>query len=107
MDHRQAIADIETELDGLAESAERCRKVMLVAKVATATGLALLSCLTLGLLRFELMLFVAGVTAVLAGPALFGSHRSTLAELQAKIVEREAERAALIDEMDLRIVESR
>jgi hypothetical protein len=40
-DHHQQIADLEGEIDNLAEAAERCRKSMIVARGATVAGVLL------------------------------------------------------------------
>lgn len=98
------ITDLETEIDRLAEAAERCRKIMVVARGAIATGSVVLAALVLGLLRSDALILLVGVTAILAGIAVFGSHRSTLQELKAKIAAQEARRSGLIDEMDLHVV---
>ncbi|MDF2811026.1 MAG: hypothetical protein K0S56_2057 [Microvirga sp.] len=98
------ITDLETEIDRLAEAAERCRKIMIVARGAIATGSVVLATLVLGVLRFDALILLASVTAILAGIAVFGSHRSTLQELRAKIAAQEARRSGLIDAMDLHVV---
>jgi hypothetical protein len=49
---------------------------------------------------------VLAITAVLGGLALFGSHTSTRDQIMAKIRAREARRAQLIGELDLRDVEA-
>ncbi|WP_210494035.1 hypothetical protein [Microvirga antarctica] len=98
------IANLELEIDMLADAAERCRKIMVVARLATGGGLALMAALVLGLVRSDVLILLASVSAVLAGIAIFGTHRSTLQELKAKIVAGEARRMALIDAIDLRPV---
>ncbi|KAB0267386.1 hypothetical protein [Microvirga brassicacearum] len=98
------ITDLETEIDRLAEAAERCRKIMVVARGAMATGSVVLAALVLGLLRSDALILLTSVTAILAGIAVFGSHRSTLQELKAKIAAQEARRSGLIDAMDLHVV---
>ena len=42
LDQHQLIADLEAEIDGLRDSAERCSKIDIVAKAAVGTGVALL-----------------------------------------------------------------
>jgi hypothetical protein len=98
------ITDLETEIDRLAEAAERCRKIMIVARGAIAAGSVVLAALVLGLLRSDALILLVSVTAILAGIAVFGSHRSTLQELKAKIAAQEARRSELIDAMDLHVV---
>ncbi len=106
-DRRRQIQDVESEIERLAVSAERCRKIMLASKVAAAAGGVVLLCLALGLLRFQPMAFFSALTAILAGLSLLGTHASTLDELVATLKEREAERLRMIDALDLRTVEAR
>jgi hypothetical protein len=99
--HHQ-IVDLEAEIDFLSEAAERCRKSMIVAKVAIAAGVLLFGATLLGLIRSEPMALVVAITAMLAGIGFFGSNRSTLQETTGKIRAYEARRAEMIDGMDLR-----
>jgi hypothetical protein len=50
---------------------------------------------------------VAAFAAVIGGVVLLGSNRSTLQEATAALQAAEAQRAALIGEIDLRVVSSR
>lgn len=101
----QQIADLEDEIEKLSEAAERCRKTLVVAKVATAVGSILVFIVLLGLLRLHPMALIVGIAAALGGVALYGSNWSTLDELADCIREREARRAALIDALELQTVE--
>ncbi len=105
-DQRRRIQDVESEIERLAISAERCRKIMLASKVAAAVGGIILLCLALGLLRFQAPAFLSALTAVLAGLSLLGTHASTLDELVATLKEREAERSRMIDALNLRTIEA-
>lgn len=107
MDAHDDIADLEGEIDALAEAAERCRKIMAVAKATIAVGAITFVVAVLGLWRVDALLLLASVTGILAGIAIFGSHRSTLQELTSEIAAREARRLELIDAMDLRLVTDR
>lgn len=106
VDRRREILELEHEIERLAVSAERCRKIMLASKVAAAGGAVILACLALGILRFQPAPFLAALTAVLAGLALLGTHASTLDELVATLKEREAERSRIIDGLSLHVVEA-
>ena len=105
-DSHQEIADLEAEIDELADAAERCRKVIVLAKVATGAGGLLLVVTLVGLFRSGPTALVLAITAVLGGLALFGSHTSTRDQIMTKIRAREARRAQLIGELDLRDVEA-
>jgi hypothetical protein len=106
LNSHQEIADLEAEIDELADAAERCRKVIVLARVATGAGGLLLVVTLVGLFRSGPTALVLAITAVLGGLALFGSHTSTRDQIMAKIRVREARRAQLIGELDLRDVEA-
>jgi hypothetical protein len=105
-DPHQEIADLEAEIDELADAAERCRKIIVLARVATGAGGLLLVAALIELFRSGPGALVLAITAVLGGLALFGSHTSTRDQILTKIRAREARRAQLIGELDLRDVEA-
>ena len=104
LDPHQEIADLEAEIDELADAAERCRKVIVLAKVMTGAGGLLFVVTLIGLVRSGPVALVLAITGVLGGLALFGSHTSTRDQITAKLGAREARRAQLIGELDLRDV---
>ena len=106
-DPHQEIDDLEAEIDELAHAAERCRKVIVLAKVATGAGGLLFALTLIGLVRSGPGAWVLVITAVLGGLALFGSHTSTRDQITAKLRAREARRAQLIGELDLHDVGGR
>jgi hypothetical protein len=97
------ISRIEARLEELAGTAERCRKIILVSKVAIAAGLALLLVTMLGLFASS-QVFVASIAVVLGGIVSLGSNVSTLRQTTAAISVAEALRSELIDGIDLRVV---
>ena len=103
-DPHQEIADLEAEIDELAHAAERCRKVIVLAKVATGAGALLFVVTLVGLFRSGPTALVLAITGVFGGLALFGSHTSTRDQITAKLGACEARRAQLIGELDLRDV---
>src|SRR3954463_12029040 len=105
-DPQQEIADLEAEIEALTQAAERCRKIIVISKVATGAGFLLLALSLSGLVRFGPAVLVLAITALLGGVALFGSHTSTRQEIAAKISAHEAQRAALINAMALQPVSS-
>ena len=100
----QEIADLEAEIDELAQAAERCRKAIVLAKVMTVAGSLLLVVALIGLVRSGPTALVLAITGVLGGLVLLGSHASTRDQIMAKIGVREARRAQLIGELGLRDV---
>ena len=106
-DLQRQIADLEVEIERLSSVADRCRKIIVASKAAAAVGSLLLLAMLFGLLRFDPMVFVAAMTAALAGIALLGTNASTHDELITKMQEHEARRRELIDAIGLRVVETR
>jgi hypothetical protein len=105
MDLTDDISDIEDEIDALADSAERCRKIMIVAKLAMGAGGLASAAVLLGIMRADAVTLLLASSAVVGGIAVFGSHRSTLEVLRTKIAARETRRNALIDELNLPVME--
>ena len=96
------IATLEAEIESLSDRAERCRKIILLAKLgALAGGLGLVS-LFAGLFQSSPVLLIASVTALLGGIALAGSSQSTLDVLGRSIEKREVLRAQIGGRLRLR-----
>jgi hypothetical protein len=60
---------------------------------------------TLGVVTFDPMAMVAGLAALLGGVVVFGSNTSTANQLSESMRSAEAQRAALIGQLDIRLVE--
>ncbi|MGP9820637.1 hypothetical protein ACTZWW_11525 [Salinarimonas sp. NSM] len=103
-DPRGRIERLEVEIAALEESAERCGKVMLAARIGILAGIVILAAAFLGLVRLGGLAFVLSVSAILIGIVLFGSNRSTRDALRADIARRREARDALIDAIDPREV---
>jgi len=104
-DLHQRISDLETEIDVLSDAAEHCRKSMVVAKAAVGVGALLFVASFLGLLRSDAIILVIGIASALAGTVFYGSSRSSLEAIAAKIRVCEARRTQMIDELNLRAIE--
>jgi hypothetical protein len=98
------ISRIEAQIEELAEVAERCRKIILVSKVAIATGAGLLLLLILGLFGSSQVAAIGSIAAVLGGIVSLGSNVGTLRQSMAAISAAEALRSELIGGIDLRVV---
>jgi hypothetical protein len=98
------ISRIEAGLEELAEVAERCRKAILVSKVAIAGGAALLLFMMLGLFGSNEVAAIGSIAAVLGGIVSLGSNVSTLRQTSAAMSAAEARRSDLIGRIDLRVV---
>jgi hypothetical protein len=103
-DARKEIARLEARLDELADGLARCRKFRLVAQIALAGGGIWLAAATVGLITFEPVAFMAAIAGVIGGIVMYGSNATTAQELEAEMKAAEAKRAALIGELDLRVV---
>jgi hypothetical protein len=74
---------------------------MLIAKATIASGALATALGVTGLLSLTPPVFVTAIAAMLGGIALFGSTRSTRDQITATIRMREAERVAMIDQLQL------
>ena len=61
------ISRIEAQLEELAEVSERCRKIILVSKVAIAGGVSLLLVMVLGLFGSNQVAAIGSIAVVLGG----------------------------------------
>ena len=103
-DPREEISRLEAQIEELAEAIEGCRKIALASKIAIAFGGILLVAIMVGALRFDPMVFMAAIAALLGGTVLLGSNSSTAQEKTAAMKAAEAQRAELIGRIDLTVV---
>jgi hypothetical protein len=103
-DPRERIAQLEAQTDELAQTLESCRKLMLASKIAMAAGGLLLAAMLFGAVRFDPMVMIGAMTAVIGGIVVFGSNTSTAQQAAAKLKDAEALRAELIGRLELRVV---
>jgi len=99
------ISDIEARIEALAETAERCRKIILASRIAIGSGAALLLVVTLGLFGAGQVAALGSIALVLGGIVSLGSNISTLRQTDAAIRAAEAFRLELIGRIDLRLVQ--
>ena len=101
------ISRIEARLEELAEVSERCRKAILVSKVAIAGGVSLLLVMVLGLFGSNQVAAIGSIAVVLGGIVSLGSNVSTLRQTTAAMSAVEVLRSDLINRIDLRVVGDR
>lgn len=98
------IARLEAQIEALAESIERCRKISVAAKIAIAGGALWFALMVLWIVPFSATPLVAALAATLGGVVLLGSNATTWDETEAALHQAEAARDALIGGMELRLV---
>jgi hypothetical protein len=103
-DPRDRIARLETRLEELADAMARCRKIKLVSQIAIAGGAIWMAAATIGIIGFDPVALMAAIAAVIGGTVMYGSNTTTSQEVDAAIKDAEADRAALIGGLKLRVV---
>jgi hypothetical protein len=101
------IARLEERIEALSIKLEGCRKYAAAALTSMGLGAVVLAADLTGVMQLDVVTVMAAAAAVLGGIVLSGSNRSTTRELEAELAETEAERAALIGQIDLRVVSER
>jgi hypothetical protein len=98
------ISQLEAQIEELAEVSERCRKIILVSKVAIAGGVVLLLCTVLGVFGPSQVVLIGSIAAVLGGIVSLGSNVGTLQQTTDALSAAEALRSDLISRIDLHVV---
>jgi hypothetical protein len=101
---RDEIVDLEARIEQLVQAIESCTKFILLSRVAIAIGGVLLLATVFGAIRFDPMVMIVAIAAVLGGVVLLGSNRTTSDQAATALQAAELRRAELISTIDLRIV---
>ena len=104
VDPREEIARLEAEIEERSAALERCRKVILLGKVAAGAGAIVLVLLFVGVLRMEPAVLISAMAAVIGGIVAFGSTTTTANQLSEAMQAAEARRAELIGLLELQVV---
>ncbi len=104
---RVRILHLEVQIEDFAESIERCRKLILTAKVAIGIGGILILAMAGGAIKLDALALLGAIAALAGGIVVFGSTRSTSEQQKAALRAAEAERADLIGQIDLTVVGNR
>jgi ABC-type transport system involved in cytochrome bd biosynthesis fused ATPase/permease subunit len=103
-DPHEAIVRLEQHIEELDAKIESCRKFILASQIAVAAGGIVLAAMLVGAIRFDPGTMAAVVAAVLGGIVVWGSNRSTSKEAAKELTAAEADRAALIDMINPRVI---
>jgi hypothetical protein len=68
---RTQILRLEDEIEELTEVLERCRKIILISKIAVAAGGIWLLTLSSGIIRFDPVAMIGAIAVVIGGTVVF------------------------------------
>jgi len=102
-ERRDEIVDLEARIEQLAASIQSCAKFILLSRIAIAVGGTFLLALVIGAIRFDPMIMIASIAALLGGIVALGSNRTTSEQAKAALRAAEQRRAELIGAIDLRV----
>jgi hypothetical protein len=103
-DPHDEIARLEAEIEERSAAVERCRKVILISKIAAAGGGLTIILLLVGIIPSNATLLIISIAAVLGGLVALGSTATTAGQLADAVKDAEARRAALIGTISLTVV---
>jgi hypothetical protein len=103
-DLHEQILHIEAHIEELTDIMERCRKIVLISKVAIAAGGILILATIIGAVGFDPTVLIGAIAAVIGGTVVFGSNTSTLKQTMTDMKDAEAHRTELISRLDLKVV---
>ena len=103
-DLHEQILRIEARIEELTDTAERCRKIILISKAAIAAGGIFTLATIIGAVRSDATVLIGAIAAVIGGTVVFGSNTSTLKQTMTDMEAAEAHRTEWISRMDLKVV---
>ena len=104
VDPHEEIVRLEEHVEELVAKIESCRKFILASRIAAAGGGLLLAGMLFDAIRSDLGLMAAAVSLLLGGIVGWGSNSSTAKEATKELAAAESERAALIEQINPRVV---
>jgi hypothetical protein len=103
-DPHEEIVRLEEHIEELAAKIESCRKFILASRIAVTVGGLVLGAMLVGAIRTELGLMATAIAFLLGGIVVWGSNTSTAKGATKELTAAESERAALIEQINPRIV---
>jgi hypothetical protein len=103
-ERRDEIVDLEARIEQLAQAIESCAKFILLSRIAIAVGGVFLLATVFGAIRFDPMVMIAAIAAVLGGIVSLGSNKSTSDQAAAAMQAAELRRGELISTINLHVV---
>ena len=103
-DPHDEIVRLEAHIEELVAKIENCRKFILASRIAMVGGGIVLAAMFLGAIRFDPAAMAAAVAASLGGIVVWGSNDSTAREAAKELAVAEADRAVLIEMIDLQVI---
>src|SRR5262245_54428653 len=103
-DLHEQILHIEAHIEDLTDIIERCRKIILISKVAIAAGGISILATIIGAVGFDPTVLIGAIAAIIGGTVVCGSNTSTLKQTMTDVKAAEAYRSELISRMDLKMV---
>jgi hypothetical protein len=103
-DPHDQIVHLEQCIEQLETKIESCRKFILASRIAIAGGAVVLGAMLVSAIRFDPGVMAAAVAAFLGGIVVGGSNGSTAKEAVKELAAAEADRAALIEMINPRVI---
>jgi hypothetical protein len=103
-DPHEEIVRLEEHIEELDAKIESCRKFILASRISIAAGGVVLAAMLVGAIRFDPGVMAAAVAAFLGGIVVWGSNSSTAKQAAKESAAAEADRAALIEIINPRVI---
>jgi len=97
----ERIERLEAEIDGLAETIRRSRRLVVVGRICAVVGLAWLAGLLFGIVAATSLALLLAIALALGGVVLMGSSVGSTRQFERALAQAQAQRDAAIDGLDL------